>query len=291
MSNRVAGRAYIAAFIQELAKLGWVDGQNLQLIWRFADGDATRLPALAAELVALEPDALFGTAAAGSLALAHATSRIPVVMNVTYDPVAAGLVNSLTRPGGNVTGMAEWGPEIYGKRLEVLKGWLPRMSRIALIYNPGEPNALAGFLALQDYTDRFGVRLQPLIARNPTEIRAAMAALSGDPPDAVFLVNDAANYANRELICTEAARMRLPTMADQSQFADSGCLASYSYSFEESLVDCAQILNQILRGISPADIPVRQATRMQLIINSRTAASIGLTIPPSVRVVADRVIE
>jgi putative ABC transport system substrate-binding protein len=291
-SNPVAGRAYFAVFTDELAKVGWIDGQNVQLIYRFADGDASRLPALAAELVSLEPDVLFSTNASGSVALAHATSRIPVVFSGFLDPVAAGVVKSLVRPGGNVTGMATGASaDIYGKRLELLKGWLPRLSRITLIYNPGEPIGLVDSALLEDYAKRIGVRVELLIARNVSEIRAAMDTLSRDRPDAVYVLPTAAIYTNRELVCAELARLRLPAMAETYQFPDSGCLASYAFSVEELLQGAGQILDQILRGADPADIPVRQVTRLELVINARTAASLGLTIPPKLRVMADRVIE
>ena len=291
-SNPVAGRAHLAVFTDALAKLGWIDGQNVRLINRFADGDASRLPALAAELVSLEPDVLFSASAAGSLALAHATSRIPVVINGSQDPVAMGLVTSLAHPGGNVTGMASGaGPEIYGKRLELLRGWLPRLSRITLIYDPGEPNGRVARAELEDYANRLGVRLEALIARNLSEIRAAMDILSKDRPDAVYVQSTAATYTNRDLVCAELARMRLPAMGDLNQYPDSGCLVSYAFSFEEFLQGTAQIVDQILRGAVPADIPVRQATRVELVINARTAASLGLAIPPKLRVIADRVIE
>jgi putative ABC transport system substrate-binding protein len=290
-SNLVSSRAYRAVLANELAKLGWVDGQNIQLIYRFADGDAARLPALAAELVALEPDALFGPSGAQSLALAHATSRIPVVMAGFSDPVAAGLVKSLTHPGGNVTGCASWGPETFGKRLQLLQEWLPRMSRIALIYNPGEPGAQAAFVALEQYANRFGVRIESRIARDLTEIRAALDVLSRDRPDAVYLANDASNYTNRELVCAEVTRMRLPTMTDQSEYPAAGCLASYSYSLDEITREAVRVLDEILRGARPADIPVREPTRSELVINARTAALLGLAIPPRLRLLADRVIE
>jgi putative ABC transport system substrate-binding protein len=291
-SNPAAGRAYFAALAAELAKLGWVDGRNLQLIYRYADGDSARLPALAAELVALEPDALFSSNVPGSLALAHATSRIPIVMTGNYDPVAMGLVDSMARPGGNVTGIAtSVDTAIHGKRLEFLKSWFPRMSRVAVIYNPEESNTRVAFLGLQDSAKRLGIGIEPLVARSLSEIRFVIDTLSKDRPDAVYLINTAASYRNRELICTEAARMRLPTMADWSQYPESGCLASYSYSAEDYLRECAEMLNQVLHGARPADIPVRHPTRFELVINARTAASIGLDVPGNLRLAADRLIE
>jgi putative ABC transport system substrate-binding protein len=291
-SNPTSGREYLAAFSNELAKAGWIEGKNLQVVYRFADGDAGRLPALAAELVALDPDVLFSTNVAGSLALAHATSRIPVVMTGNSDPVAVGLVKSLARPGRNVTGMATGtGLEIGGKRLEYLKAWVPRLSRVALVYNPEEPSGRVGLVALQDYGKRLGVLIDPLIVRNTSELRVAMAALSRDRPDAVFLFNTSVNYTNRQLICAEALRMHLPTMAEFSQYPESGCLLSYAYSPEEFMQGSVEILNQILHGARPADIPVRQPTRLELVANLRTATAIGLAVSQSLRLTADRVIE
>jgi putative ABC transport system substrate-binding protein len=292
MSNPVVGREILALFTDELAKVGWVDGRNLQLIYRFADGDASRLPALAAELVSLAPDVLCALNPPASMALARATSRIPVVMNGPLDPVAMGLVKSLARPGGNVTGVASGvGPETYGKRLEILTGLVPRLARITLIYNPEEPTGPVTRAGLEDFAKRFGARLDLLVAKNLGEVRSAMAALSKDRPDAVYLSTTAAVYTNRELICAELVRMHLPSITENFQYPDSGCLASYAYSLREGMQGTAQIVDQILRGADPAGIPVRQATRLELVINARTAASLGLAIPPNLRVMAERVIE
>jgi putative ABC transport system substrate-binding protein len=293
MSNPVAGRAYLAAFTDELAKLGWVEGQNLQVTYRYAGGDAARLQPLAAELAALEPDVLFSTNNQGSLALARATSRIPVVMTGPEDPVAAGLVRSLAHPGGNVTGTASGtgSSVLTGKRLEILKELLPRTTRLAVIYNAAESDNASGIAALPERARQFRMRIEPLSARDLSEIRGAFDALSRNPPDAIYVSTNAPNYTNREVICAEALRMRVPTMTSFSQFADSGCLASYAVSIDELARESARFVDQILRGANPADIPVRQPTRFELVINARTAASLGLAIPPKLRVMADRVIE
>jgi putative ABC transport system substrate-binding protein len=293
MSNPVAGRAYLAAFTDELAKLGWVEGQNLQVTYRYAGGDAARLQPLAAELAALELDVLFSTNNQGSLALARATSRIPVVMTGPDDPVAAGLVRSLAHPGGNVTGTTSGTVEgaLTGKRLEILKELLPRASRLALIYNAAESFDASAVAAFTERARQFRMRVEPLSARDLSEIRGALDALSRNPPDAVYVYTNAPNYTNREVICAEALRIRVPTMTNFSQFADSGCLASYAVSVDELVRESARFVDQILRGANPADIPVRQPTRFELVINARTAASLGLAIPPKLRVMADRVIE
>jgi putative ABC transport system substrate-binding protein len=292
ISNLGASRAFLAVFTDELTKLGWIDGQNVQLIYRFADGDASRLPALAAELVSLGPDVLCSFSPAATAALARATSRIPVVMDGPADPVAMGLVKSLAHPGGNVTGTATAaGPEIYGKRLEVLTELVPGLARIALIYDPGEANGPVGRAALEDSAKRLGLRLDLLVAEDVSELRSAMDTLSRDRPGAVYLLHTAAAYTDRELVCARLARMRLPSMTDFYQYVESGCLASYSYVLEDAMRGTAQVLDQILRGANPADIPVRQVTRLELVINARTAASLGLAIPPKLRVMADRVIE
>jgi putative ABC transport system substrate-binding protein len=291
-SNPAASRAVSAAFTHELAKLGWVDGQNLQSTHLYADGDVARLPALAAELVALQPDVLYGTTAESAIALARTTSRIPVVMVGPPDPVAMGLVKSLTRPGGNVTGTATSpGQYLHGKRLEILKEWLPGVSRVAVIYDPRDSLASDSLAALQGYASRLRLRVDPLSVGNLSEFRGAIDAMRKDPPGAIYLLGGAFEYTNRDMICTEALRMRMPTMAASAQFADSGCLFGYSSSLDELLWESARFVDQILRGANPADMPVRQPTRFVLDINARTAASIGLAIPPKLRVMADRVIE
>jgi putative ABC transport system substrate-binding protein len=293
MSNPVAGRDYVAAFIDELAKLGWVDGQNLQVTYRYAGGEAARLPTLAAELVALELDVLYSTNIQGSLALAHATPRIPVVMTGPDDPVAIGLVRSLAQPGGNVTGIASAtaSSALTGKRLEILREWLPRASRLAVIYDPAETADAIGIPTLPERASPFGIRIEPTSARNLSEIRAALDAISRNPPDAIYVFSNAPNYTNREVICAEALRMRVPTVTNFSQLADAGCLVSYALSADVMARESARFVDQILRGAKPADLPVRQPTRFELVINARTAASLGLAIPPKLRVMADRVIE
>jgi putative ABC transport system substrate-binding protein len=292
ISNPVASRPYLAVFTDELTRLGWIDGQNIKLIYRFAEGDASRLPALAAELVSLGPDALCALNPSNSAVLARATSRIPIVSYLPADPVAMGLVKSLAHPGGNVTGaIGTPGAEIYAKRLEILTGFVPRLARFALIYNPEEATGPVARAALDDYAKRFGVRVEPLIARNVSEIRAAIDTLSKNRPDAVYLLNTAAIYTNKELICAELARIHVPTMTEAYQLVEAGCLTSYTYNLEDSARALAQVLDQILRGADPAGMPVRQATHLELVINGRTAASLGLAIPPKLRVMADRVIE
>jgi putative ABC transport system substrate-binding protein len=291
-SNPMAARVYFAAFADELAKLGWHEGQNLQSTIRYADGDVERLPALAAELVALEPDVLFSANIEGSVALARATSRIPVVMTGPPDPVAMGLVRSLARPGGNVTGTATAaGEHLQGKRLEILKEWLPRLSRLAVIYNPRNIIDLEATAALQGYAKRFGLRVDPLSVGNLSEFRSAIDVLSANPPDAIYVPSGAFNYTNRDMICAEALRMRVPTLAGASQWVDSGCLFSYSNSSDDAVREAARFVDQILRGANPAEVPVRQPMHFELVINARTAASIGLVIPSKLRLTADRVIE
>ena len=291
MSNPVVVRTFMAAFRDELARLGWVEGQNLQVTYRFAGGDAARMPSLAAELVALEPDVLYSTNAQGSLALAHATSRIPVVMSALDSPAAMDLVRSLARPGGNVTGTAFGTPVLGGKRLEIVKEWVPRASRLAVIYDAAETSDAAALDALRAGANHFQMQIEPLSAGNLSEIRGAFDALSKNPPDAIYVFANVPNITNKEVICAEALRIRVPTMATYSYFADSGCLVSYGFLEDEFAREGARLVNQILRGANPADVPVRQPTQFELVINARTAASLGLAIPPKLKVMADRVIE
>jgi putative ABC transport system substrate-binding protein len=291
-SNPVAGRASIAYFTDELAKLGWVEGQNLQSTYRYADGDLARFPALAAELVALEPDVLFATTATGSLALAHATSRIPIVMSGSVDPVAMGLVKSLAHPGGNVTGTAAAiGSEYQGKQLEILKDWLPRFSRLAVIHNPLEADDAMRLATLHDHGNHFGLRIDSLSVGNLSELRSAIDTLRRDPPDAVYIFGGSFSFTNRDVICAEILRVHLPTITGATLFTESGCLASYTYSLEELQRENARFVDQILRGANPAETPVRQPKRFEFVINARTATSLGLAIPPKLSVMADRLIE
>jgi putative ABC transport system substrate-binding protein len=275
-----------------LAKLGWIDGQNLQIIHRYSHGDVERHPVLAAELVALEPDVLFGTTTDTSIALARATTRIPVVMTGPPDPVAMGLVKSLARPGGNVTGTATaTGAFLFGKRIGILRQWLPHLSRIAVMYNPRDPFDSDGFARLQDEASQSGLRVDPMSVGNLAEFRGAIDALSKQPPDAIYVFTGAFNYTNRDMICGEVLLLRLPAMTSNPQFVESGCLASYAGSLDELIRENARFVDQILRGAKPADIPVRQPTRFEFVINAKTARSLGLAIPSSLRVIADRVIE
>jgi putative ABC transport system substrate-binding protein len=208
------------------------------------------------------------------------------------DPVAMGLVKSLARPGGNVTGTASAAGEyLHGKRLEILKEWLPHLSRLAVIYNPRDIYESEGFAALQGYANRFGLRVDSLSVGSLSDIRGAIDTLSAHPPDAIYVLSGAANCTNRDMICTEALRIRVPTMAAFSQFVDSGCLSSYGNSFDDVARESARFVDQILRGANPGDMPVHQPTHFELVINARTATSIGLAIPPKLRVIAERVIE
>ena len=292
LSNPVAGRASTAYFTDELAKLGWVEGQNLKSTYRYADGDVARFPALAAELIALEPDVLFASTATGSLALARATSRIPIVMSGSVDPVAMGLVKSLARPGGNVTGTAAAiGSDYQGKQLEILKDWLPRFSRLAVIHNPSEADDAIRLATLHEYGNHFGLRIDLLSVGNLSELRGAIETLRKDPPDAVYIFGSSFSFTNRDVICAEILRVHLPTITGATLFTESGCLASFTYSLEELQRENARFVDQVLRGANPADLPVRQPTRIEFVINARAAASLGLAIPPKLRVMADRLID
>ena len=291
-SNPVAAKAFLDAFAGELGRLGWIEGRNLQTTYRFAEGDASRLDALAAELVSLKLDVIYAPTPGAALALHRATATIPIVMLGPNDPVALGLVKSLAHPGGNITGTSgSVGNEIYGKRVEILKDWLPQLSRLAVIYNPTELGSPEALVALQEYSSRLGVKVEAFAARDAAEIDAALNAMSRRRPDAVFVFNSAPNYTHRNTLCASLVRMRLPSHGGTTQYADAGCLLVYGSNAEGLAREGAGFVDQILRGANPADLPVRQPSTFELVINAPTAKALGLTVPKLLTLRADRIIE
>lgn len=291
-SNPVAGKAVIDAFADELRRLGWIEGRNLQTTYRYAEGDASRLDALAADLVSLKLDVLYAGNQSGAEALHRATTTIPVVITGVVDPVGRGFVRSLAHPGGNITGIASAaGNEIYAKRVEILKDWLPQLSLLGLIYNPTEPNGPEALVGLQEYGSRLGFKVEAFAVSDAAGIDAALSAMSRHRPDAVYLVNSAANYTYRSTFCAGLARLRLPSIGPSSQHVEAGCLLSYGVVVEGQQREGAGFVAKILSGAKPADLPMQQPTTFELAINARTAKALGLTMPRQLTIRADRIIE
>jgi putative ABC transport system substrate-binding protein len=282
----------LEAFRQGLRELGWVEGQNIVIDYRYAEGRFDRLPDLAAELVRLKVDVIVAAATATSVAAKNATSTIPIVMIGVYDPVERGLVASLARPGGKITGLTFYtGPELVGKYLELLKEVVPKVSRVAVLWNPANPGHAAVLKEAEGAARALGVRLQTLEARVPQEIDSAFEAMIRERADALLVLPDPMPVTHRARIADLAAKTRLPTMFGYREHVDASGLMSYGVSLPDLWRRSATYVDKILKGAKPADLPVEQPTKFELVINLKTAKALGLTIPPSIRIRADQVIE
>jgi ABC-type uncharacterized transport system substrate-binding protein len=279
------------AFRQGLRELGWVEGQNIVIEYRAAELNYERLPGLAAELVRLKVDVFVAASGPATEAAKQATRTIPIVFSVSGDPVAEGLVVSLARPGGNLTGLATISPELVGKQLEMLKAVAPKVSRVAVLQNPDQPSHASAVRQAADPARALGVQLQVLKARTPAEIEAAFAAMSSQRAGGVLVLRDAVFRAQRAQIVALAAKSRLPTMYGLREEAEAGGLMAYGASVPQMFRRAATFVDKILKGAKPADLPVEQPTKFELAINLRTAKALGLTIPQLVLGRADQVLE
>ena len=280
-----------AAFRQGLAELGYVEGRNLMYEGRWAEAKFGRLPELAAELVQLRVDAIVVTGWQASEALRRATSTIAIVTAGASDAVGSGLVASLSHPGANLTGMSDMGVELSAKRLELLKETFPKASRIAVLWNQDDRAMTLRYRQIESAARALAVAVQPLGVREPDDFDAAFSAMSRRRPDALFLVTDALTTLNRKRVIEFAATHRIPAMYEYSSLVQDGGLMSYGPSQDDNFRRAAYYVDRILKGTKPGDLPMEQPTRYYLFINLKTAKALGITIPPSVMVRADRVIE
>jgi putative ABC transport system substrate-binding protein len=268
-----------------------VEGQNIAIEFRWAEGQYDRLPGLAAELVRLRVNVIVAAGAPAVQAAKQATETIPIVMVNVSDPVAAGFVASLARPGGNITGLSLMLPELVGKQLEMLKEVVPKISRVALLWNPASAGNAPQLRQAQDAARALGVRLQPLEARDPSEIDKAFAAITTERAGGVIVLTDTMLQNHRTRIADHAARRRLPTVSGVSGHAEAGGLLAYGPSIYDGLRRAATYVDKILKGAKPGDLPVEQPTKFELVINLKAAKALGLTIPQSVLGRADEVIQ
>jgi putative ABC transport system substrate-binding protein len=282
------------AFRQGLRDLGYVEGRNVVIEYRSAEGKPERLPALAAELVALKIDVIVAAATVSAQAAKQATKTIPIVFPVAADPVTSGLVTSLARPGGNVTGLSGISPELVGKRLELLKQAVPGVSRVAALWQPGnfpertEKDMLNG---AEIAARALGVRLQFVEARGPTDIDRAFSEMTGARAGAPIVLPSGMFFPERRRLVDLAAENRLPAVYPWREGADAGGLMSYGVNLADLYRRAAVFVDKILKGAKPGDLPVEQPAKFELVINLKTAKALGLTIPPSVLGRADQVIE
>jgi len=273
-----------------LRELGYVEGQNITIEARWADGRSERLPQLAAELVRLPVDVLCTAGSPASGAAKQATSTIPIVFANVAFPDQSGLVASYPRPGGNITGVAFIGPE-YGKRLELLKEARPALSRVALIYNPDNPASVLALEETQRWATALGVRLEPHKFRGPHDFEHVFGAIAAKRPDALMTTADRLIASDRTRIVGFAAKHRLLSMYPSREFVDAGGLMFYGGSIPEMYRRAAVYVDRILKGAKPADLPVEQPIKFDMVINLKTAKALGLTIPQSLLLRTDEVIQ
>jgi putative ABC transport system substrate-binding protein len=284
-----AGR--LAAFRQGLRELGYVEGQNIAIESRWAEGEYDRLPGLAAELVRLKVDVIVTYAAPAIQAAKRATGTIPIVMAGAIDPVASGLVTSVARPGGNITGLSLMAPDLVGKQLAILKEVVPTVSRVALLGNPANTGNAPQLRHAQDAARVLGMRLQFLEARGPGEIDGAFTAMTRARAGAVIVLVDGMLADHRARIADLAVKSRLPAIYGLSDYPEAGGLMAYGPSVLDRFRRAAIYVDKLLKGAKPADLPVEQPTKFELTVNLRAAGALGLTIPSSVLARADHVIQ
>ena len=280
-----------ASFRQALHDLGYVEGKNVAYTGRWADAKLERLPELAAELVKLNVDAILTLGGPAAEAAKKATATIPIIIAAAGDAVATGLIASLARPGGNVTGMSDDASTLSAKRMEILKETVPKAKRIAILWNADDHAMTLRYREIDNAARVLHVTVQPLGVREPNDFATAFDAMTRERPDALFLVADALTVLNRKRVLDFADMHRIPAMYEFGFFVQGGGLMSYGTNLDDNFRVAARFLDRILKGAKPADLPVEQPTRYYLAINLKTAKALGLTFPQSILVRADEVVQ
>ena len=282
---------WLKAFRQGLQEFNYVEGKNLIIEYRWGDGNFDRLPEMAAELVRLNVDVLVSGNTAALLALQKATRTIPIVMLSTGDPLGVGLAASLARPGGNITGLSLMVPEASGKRLELLREVVPNLARIMALSNPENAMEVLELQEAQAAAQTFGLKLDSVDMRQPDELDRALSVIVGTRPDALVLLTDSMILSQRTQIATFALTHRLPSISAFREFTNAGGLMSYGASFPDLHRRAAGYIKRILEGAKPAELPIEQPTKFELVINLKTIKALGLTVPLIMQMTADEVIE
>jgi putative ABC transport system substrate-binding protein len=289
-SSAAAYASFLETFQQGLRGLGHIEGNTFVIEHRYGDGKLELLPELAAELIRLDVDVIVVSGARAISQVKSATRTIPVVMTTIEDPVAMGIVDSLARPGGNITGLTNLAPELSGKRLELLKEALPKASRIAVMWPPDATGAIIAFKQTEAAARALSVPLHSLEVRSSKDFENAFRAAKTERASALIVLQSALTNAHRKLITDLAVKNRLPTMCTQKEYVEAGGLMSYGVDTRDLYRRAAVYVDKILKGTKPADLPVEQPTKFEFVVNLKTAKQIGLIIPPNVLARADRVI-
>jgi putative tryptophan/tyrosine transport system substrate-binding protein len=285
-------KPFIDAFLKKLRELGYVEGETIVIEYRWAEGQDERLPDLAAELVRTKPNVIVTTGTPGTLAAKRATSSIPIVFASSGNPINTGLVSSLARPGGNVTGFTISGPELEGRRLQLLKDAVPALARLAVLWNSANPGNIDFFQLIQAAAAALALKLGPATdVRRLDDFNEAFSTLATAKPDAMIVLADRFLLAHRKEIVNFASTHRLPTMYAYRAYVDAGGLMSYAPSDLDQFRRTAEYVDRILKGTKPADLPVQEPIKFELVINLKTAKALALTIPQALLSTADEVIE
>jgi putative ABC transport system substrate-binding protein len=282
---------FTVAFMRKLGELGYAEGKNVIIVRKSADGDIERLKNFAADLVAQQVDVIVTMGTPAGFAAKQSTGTIPIVLGANSDPVGVGLVASLARPGGNITGVSLMAPELSAKRLDILRTLSPKISRFAILWDSSNPGMAARVHETQIAADQSHVLLHVVGPRNPEELEAALAELLAQHPDALLVTTEAFTRRHLARILEFANGNRIPAMYEDSSWVDAGGLMSYGPNYQELFAVGAVLVDKILKGAKPADLPIVQPTTFELILNLKTAKAMGLDIPPNLLALANRVIE
>ena len=291
VATRPGPMQFDQAFLRGLREFGYIEGKNIRIEYRWGEGMEGRLPALMTEVIGLNPDLIVTASSQAGPAAKNATASIPIVMAISADAVRDGLVVSLTRPGGNVTGMSIFSPEAIGKRLEFLKEMLPSLARVATIWNSANPSNPALLRDTETAAKALGLALHSVGVREVAELDTAFTSIARERAGALSVISDGFMFTNRKLVTTLAARNRLPAIYPDNVYVEAGGLISYGSSIPAAFYRAAYFVDRILRGARPADLPVEQPTKFELVLNLKSAQALGLKIPQSILLRADRVIE
>ena len=286
-----SAQARYTAFLEAFEQLGWTDGRNVQIVARWSGGNDVETRKYAEELVALAPDVILAGGGTGAEAMLKATRTIPIVFVVAPDPVGAGIVERLSRPGGNATGFMMFEYNLCGKWLELFKEIAPSVTRAAVLRDPGFAHGIGQFAVIQAAAPSVGIEVSPIDLREPSQIERAIATFAQSPNGGIIVAASGIGATNINLIITAAARYKLPAVYINRPFVVAGGLISYGPNFADQYRRAAAYVDRILRGEKPADLPVQAPSKYELAINLKTAKALGLTVPPSLLARADEVIE